>query len=82
MNYHAKILSTDNVLLKNVGKIDPLSIDACVKAGGYEGLKKALAMEPKKVIDLVTETDLLGRGGAFWQSAHWRRAGLRVCRAS
>ncbi|RPJ59058.1 MAG: hypothetical protein EHM12_07265, partial [Dehalococcoidia bacterium] len=34
MNYNAKILSTDNVLLKNVGKIDPLSVDAYVKAGG------------------------------------------------
>jgi NADH-quinone oxidoreductase subunit F len=66
MNYNAKILSTDNVLLKNVGRIDPLSVDAYVKAGGYEGLKKALAMEPKKVVDLVTETDLLGRGGAFF----------------
>ncbi|HSA32701.1 MAG TPA: hypothetical protein P5077_03145, partial [bacterium] len=66
MNYNAKILSADkdHVLLKNVGKIDPMSIDAYVKAGGYEGLKKALAMDPKKVIDEVSESGLRGRGGA------------------
>jgi len=66
MNYHAKILSAekDHVLLKNVGKIDPMSIDAYIKAGGYEGLRKALAMDPQKVIEEVSESGLRGRGGA------------------
>ena len=30
------------IALRNVGKIDPDSIDAYLKAGGYEALKKAL----------------------------------------
>ncbi len=64
MNYNAKILSTDNVLLKNIGTINPLNIEDYVKAGGYEGLKKALKMEPKAIIDEVSESGLRGRGGA------------------
>ncbi len=66
MNYNAKILSSNHVLLKNIGKIDPLDIEAYIKAGGYEGLKKAIVMSAKKVIDEVTDTNLLGRGGAFF----------------
>ncbi|OGQ77397.1 MAG: NADH oxidoreductase (quinone) subunit F [Deltaproteobacteria bacterium RIFOXYA12_FULL_58_15] len=35
-----------------------------VKDGGYEGLKKALALEPGEVIDTVKKCNLRGRGGA------------------
>ena len=38
--------------------------DVYVKNGGYEGLKKALSMEPKAVIDEVKASNLRGRGGA------------------
>lgn len=66
MNYNAKILSTDNVILKNVGVIDPANIEDAIKAGAYEGLKKALKLDAKKIIDEVTESGLSGRGGAFF----------------
>jgi NADH-quinone oxidoreductase subunit F len=39
-------------------------IDGYVANGGYEGLKKALAMSSAEVIDLVKASGLRGRGGA------------------
>lgn len=39
-------------------------LDVYVKNGGYEGLKKALAMKPSEVIDVVKASGLRGRGGA------------------
>ena len=38
------------VVLRDVGIIDPLSIDDYIARGGYEGLKKALAMTPDEII--------------------------------
>jgi NADH-quinone oxidoreductase subunit F len=38
--------------------------DVYVKNGGYEGLRKAVAMEPSAVIDEVKASNLRGRGGA------------------
>ncbi len=35
-----------------------------VRDGGYEGLAKALKMQPDEVIDLVKKSNLRGRGGA------------------
>src|SRR5439155_18857920 len=35
-----------------------------LKHEGYEGLKKAIAMQPDALIDLVKASGLLGRGGA------------------
>ncbi len=35
-----------------------------VENGGYEALKKALAMKPSEVIDIVKASNLRGRGGA------------------
>ncbi len=39
-------------------------IDDYFDTGGYEGLKKALAMEPPRIIDIVKASELRGRGGA------------------
>jgi NADH:ubiquinone oxidoreductase subunit F (NADH-binding)/NADH:ubiquinone oxidoreductase subunit E len=52
------------VLLANVDQIDPLSLDAYLDRGGYEGLKKALAMTQAEVVDTVKNSGLRGRGGA------------------
>ncbi len=42
------------------------------ETGGYEGLRKALAMEPKEVIDTVIKSGLRGRGGAgFSTGTKW-----------
>lgn len=41
-----------------------LSLADYEKAGGYQGLRKALKMTPKEIIDTVSASSLKGRGGA------------------
>ncbi|HEX7939550.1 MAG TPA: NAD(P)H-dependent oxidoreductase subunit E, partial [Gemmatimonadaceae bacterium] len=52
------------LLTQRVGVVDPKSLEAYRKSGGYVALKKALAMGAEKVIAEVTASKLLGRGGA------------------
>jgi len=54
----------DNVLLRRIGVIDPLSLDEYRAHGGYDALRAAVAMGPAEVIREVTESGLVGRGGA------------------
>ena len=61
-------------LLRRVGVVDPDSIDSYLQHGGFAALKLAREMGPAAVIDEVTRSKLLGRGGAAfptgrkWQS--------------
>lgn len=41
-----------------------LSLEEYEKTGGYQGLRKALKMAPKEIIDTVSASGLKGRGGA------------------
>jgi NADH-quinone oxidoreductase subunit F len=50
----------------NCGVISPDSVEDYVKAGGYEGLKKAFTMKPEEIIGEVKKAKLLGRGGAAY----------------
>jgi NADH-quinone oxidoreductase subunit F len=52
------------VLLRNVGIANSQKLDVYKSRGGYEGLKKALAMSPADVVKAVKESGLRGRGGA------------------
>jgi NADH-quinone oxidoreductase subunit F len=52
------------VLFPNVDQIDPMSLEAYTERGGYEALKKALAMTQQEVVDVVKNSGLRGRGGA------------------
>jgi NADH-quinone oxidoreductase subunit F len=66
------ILTTDRraselkgrIILDNIGRIDPESIEEYIATGGYEALGKALAMKPEEVIKIVKDSMLKGRGGA------------------
>lgn len=51
-------------LLRRVGVVDPGSLGAYRASGGYEALRRALEMGPNAVIREVTESKLMGRGGA------------------
>lgn len=63
------------IVLHNVGVIDPLDIDAYIARGGYEGLKKALAMTPDEIITQVELSGIRGKGGAgFPTGRKWRGA--------
>ncbi len=46
------------------GVIDPFDLDDYAAHGGLAGLDKALAMEPRAIVDEVAESGLRGRGGA------------------
>jgi len=53
------------IVLRNCGLIDPQSIEEYIAVGGYQALGKALTlMTPEEVIEEVTKSGLLGRGGA------------------
>src|SRR6266702_1205616 len=52
------------VLSKHFGEADARTYKGWVKRGGYEMLAQALTMEPARVIDIVKESGLRGRGGA------------------
>lgn len=61
--------------LRDIGRIDPESIDDYLEAGGYEALKKAVSMSPEEIIDEVEKSGLRGRGGAgFPAGRKWRTA--------
>ena len=52
------------VLTKYIREPNSYTLDFFLKHEGYEGLKKALAMEPNDVIEIVKASGLRGRGGA------------------
>lgn len=54
----------DLQLLARVGVVDPDSLDDYRAAGGYLALRRALDIGPAEVIREVTDSKLMGRGGA------------------
>jgi NADH-quinone oxidoreductase subunit F len=52
------------VLIKYVREPNSYTLDFFLKHQGYEGLRKAMAMQPNAVIDVVKASGLRGRGGA------------------
>ena len=52
------------LLTKYVREPNSFTLDFYLQHEGYEGLKKALAMTPDQVIELVKASGLRGRGGA------------------
>ncbi|MBA3287696.1 MAG: SLBB domain-containing protein, partial [Acidimicrobiia bacterium] len=52
------------VLLARIGRVDPASIDDYRAHGGYEALRHALEIGAVAVVRDVTESGLVGRGGA------------------
>jgi NADH:ubiquinone oxidoreductase subunit F (NADH-binding) len=53
------------VVMRDLGYVDPESIDDYIARGGYEALKRVLFnMNPDEVIQMVSDAGLRGRGGA------------------
>jgi NADH-quinone oxidoreductase subunit F len=52
------------VLTKYIREPNSYTLDFSVKHGVYDGLKKALTMQPNDLIELVKASGLRGRGGA------------------
>ena len=61
-------------------------IECYIRNGGYEQLKKALAMKPEEIVDEVKKSGLRGRGGAgFPCGVKWgfiKRGGPKLCISS
>ena len=56
-----------------VGIVDPSSVADYVRHGGYEGLTRALALEPAAIVQMITASGLRGRGGAaFPTGIKWK----------
>lgn len=63
------------IVTRNLGIIDPMSIDEYIARDGYFALAKALEMKPEEVIDEIEKSGLRGRGGAgFPTGLKWKLA--------
>ena len=61
------------ITLRNCGNIDPENISHYIANDGYQGLAKALKMNPQELIDEVKKSGLRGRGGAgFTTGVKWQ----------
>ena len=67
------------VALHGGGVINPESIEEAMGYGAFQGLKRALNMEPQEVIDEVLASGLRGRGGGGFPSGRkWQFAKASV----
>ncbi|MBL6752137.1 MAG: formate dehydrogenase [Nevskia sp.] len=63
----------ERLCFARVGLDDPLDLDAYVAAGGFAGLRNALAIAPAAIVKAVTDSGLRGRGGAaFPTGIKWK----------
>ncbi len=76
-------------LLAGVGKLNPESLDAYRKAGGYRGLTRAITkLSPDQVITEIFASRLRGRGGAGypvgdkWRATRSARAERKIAVAN
>ncbi len=61
------------ITLKNIGQIDPASLDDYLAVDGFSGLAKALSIGPERIIDEVEKSVLRGKGGGGFPTAQkWR----------
>lgn len=63
----------ERLTFARVGITDPLSLEDYLAHGGFDGLKRAIAMAPAEVVKEVTDSGLRGRGGAaFPTGIKWK----------
>ncbi len=69
----AKVYGAPLLTLARLGKVDPNSLDDYLAHSGYEGLQKAMQLDPMQLIEAVEGSDIVGRGGAMFPTGRkWR----------
>ena len=68
------LMKQKKIVLRNCGIIDPNSIDEYIAADGYKAIQKVLTeYTPEKVIDIISNSGLRGRGGGgFLSGLKWK----------
>lgn len=63
------------LVLKNCGHIDAENINEYLAVGGYQALRKALfSMKPEEVIQVISDSNLRGRGGGGFPTGYkWKQ---------
>jgi len=70
---HPWLVRQQRVSFARVGLVDPTSVSDYEAHGGWAGLRRALGMSPRAVVEEVTESGLRGRGGAgFPAGIKWK----------
>ncbi len=70
---HPWLANQRRVTFARVGLIEPTDLSAYEDAGGWIGLRRALALSPAEVVVEVAESGLRGRGGAgFPAGVKWQ----------
>ncbi|MDH3303549.1 MAG: SLBB domain-containing protein, partial [Acidimicrobiia bacterium] len=60
-------------LLRRAGVVDPTSLESYISFGGYKALAEAFRRGPEGVVEEVTTSGLMGRGGAaFPTGVKWK----------
>jgi formate dehydrogenase iron-sulfur subunit len=60
----AYLKKQERLTFARVGITDPVSLEDYLAHDGYQGLRKALTMQPAAIVQQVTDSGLRGRGGA------------------
>jgi NADH-quinone oxidoreductase subunit F len=68
-------------LLRRIGVVEPDSLDSYLAHGGHASLRRAFELGPEGVVHEVTESRLLGRGGAaFPTGVKWEAVARQPAR--
>ncbi len=69
------LANQERLTFERVGVIDPLSLDDYKAHGGISGLERALKIGSQKIVDVIKDSGLRGRGGAgFPTGIKWQTA--------
>ena len=48
----------ESVLLRRVGRMDPVSVPESEALGGFSGIRKALSMEKEEILEEISRSNL------------------------